>query len=68
MNRLIDLARHLPTPEAGMTVAYTPIRLTLPNRSALELRLTAPAAGRDLPIVLFSHGFGPSRYIPSKDG
>lgn len=68
MNRLIDLARHLPTPEAGMTVAYTPIRLTLPNRPALELRLTAPAFGRDLPIVLFSHGFGPSHYIPSKDG
>jgi predicted dienelactone hydrolase len=68
MNRLIDLARHLPTPEAGMTVAYTPIRLTLPNRPALELRLTTPAAGRDLPIVLFSHGYGPSHYIPSKDG
>lgn len=68
MNRLIDLARHLPTPEAGMTVAYTPIRLPLPNRPALDLRLTAPVAGRDLPIVLFSHGYGPSHYIPSKDG
>lgn len=68
MNRLIDLARHLPTPEAALTVAYTPIRLTLPDRPELELRLTAPATGRDLPIVLFSHGHGPSHYIPSKDG
>jgi predicted dienelactone hydrolase len=68
MNRLISLAQHLPTPEAAPTVAYTPIRLSLPNRSALELRLTAPISGRDLPVVLFSHGFGPSRYIPSKDG
>jgi predicted dienelactone hydrolase len=68
MNRLIDLARHLPTPEPAPTVAYTPIRLTLPNRPALELRLTAPVPGRDLPIVLFSHGYGPSLYIPSKDG
>lgn len=68
MNRLIDLARHLPTPEAGMTIAYTPIRLTLPNRPALELRLTAPALGCDLPVVLFSHGYGPSHYLPSKDG
>ncbi|MBL0935410.1 MAG: dienelactone hydrolase [Rhizobiaceae bacterium] len=68
MNRLIDLAQKLPTPEATPTVAYTPIRLTLPNRPVLELRLTAPTSGRDLPIVLFSHGFGPSRYIPSKDG
>lgn len=68
MNRLIDLARHLPTPDPALTVAYTPIRLALPNRPDLELRLTAPAMGRDLPIVLFSHGYGPSHYIPSKDG
>jgi predicted dienelactone hydrolase len=68
MNRLIDLARHLPTPEPALTVAYTPIRLTQPDRAEMELRLTAPAAGRDLPIVLFSHGYGPSHYIPSKDG
>lgn len=68
MNRLIDLARHLPTPKPETTVAYTPIWLTLPNRPALELRLTAPAHGSDLPIVLFSHGYGPSHYIPSKDG
>lgn len=68
MNRLIDLARHLPTPEPAPTLAYTPIPLTLPDRPALELRLTAPVSGRDLPIVLFSHGYGPSHYIPSKDG
>jgi predicted dienelactone hydrolase len=68
MNRLIDLARHLPTREPTLTVAYTPIRLSLPDRAALELRLTAPASGRDLPVVLFSHGYGPSHYIPSKDG
>ncbi|WP_018690382.1 alpha/beta hydrolase family protein [Ahrensia kielensis] len=68
MNRLIDLARHLPTPKAVMTVAYTPIQLEMPGRTPLELRLTAPAEGRDLPIVLLSHGFGPSHYIPSKDG
>ncbi len=68
MNRLIDIARQLPTPKPALTVAYTPIRLTLPDRPELELRLTAPAAGRDLPIVLFSHGYGPSLYTPSKDG
>lgn len=68
MNRLIDLARHLPTPEPALSVAYTPIQLALPDRPALELRLTAPAKGGNVPIVLFSHGFGPSYYIPSKDG
>lgn len=68
MNRLITLSRALPTPEPEITVAYTPILLPMPGRQPLELRLTAPAAGRDLPIVILSHGFGPSNYIPSKDG
>jgi predicted dienelactone hydrolase len=68
MNNLIDLAKHIPTPEATATVAYTPIRLPMPGRQPLELRLTAPATGGSLPIVLLSHGFGPSNYIPSKDG
>jgi predicted dienelactone hydrolase len=68
MNNLIDLARHIPTPAATLTVAYTPIRLTMDGRQPLELRLTAPAIGSNLPIVLLSHGFGPSNYLPSKDG
>ncbi|RUO31858.1 dienelactone hydrolase [Aliidiomarina sedimenti] len=68
MNRLINLSRALPTPEPAMTVAYTPIRLEMPDRQPLELRLTAPAVGDALPIVILSHGYGPSNYIPSKDG
>ncbi len=68
MNRLITLSRALPTPEPQITVAYTPIRLAMPGRQPLELRLTAPAAGGDLPVVILSHGFGPSNYLPSKDG
>ncbi|MGE7370411.1 alpha/beta hydrolase family protein [Neorhizobium sp. NPDC001467] len=68
MNNLINLAKRIPTPEAALTVAYTPIRLLMPGRQPLELRLTAPASGHKLPIVLLSHGYGPSNYIPSKDG
>lgn len=68
MNNLIDLARLIPAPEAALTVAYTPICLEMPERQPLELRLTAPARGHGLPIILLSHGYGPSYYIPSKDG
>lgn len=68
MNNLIDLSRSIATPEAELTVAYTPITLPMAGRTPLELRLTAPAAGNGLPIVLLSHGAGPSKYIPSKDG
>ncbi len=68
MNNIIDLSRTIPTPDPQLTVAYTPITLPMAGRSPLELRLTAPAEGDDLPIVLLSHGAGPSNYIPSKDG
>ena len=68
MNRLITLSRALPVPDPALTVAYTPIRLEMPGRQPLELRLTAPATGDALPVLILSHGFGPSNYIPSKDG
>lgn len=68
MNALIDRARTIPTPEPRMSVAYTPVTLPMAGRTPLELRVTAPAEGEDLPIVLLSHGGGPSHYIPSKDG
>ena len=68
MNNLIDIALHIPTPDAALTVAYSPIRLDLAGRQPLELRLTAPASGHKLPIVILSHGYGPSNYLPSKDG
>lgn len=68
MNNLIDLARHIPTPDPALTVAYTPVILPMRDRQPLELRITAPADGMQIPIVLLSHGGGPSNYIPSKDG
>ena len=67
-NNLINFASYIPTPKAVLTVAYSPIRLDLAGRQPLELRLTAPTIGSKLPIVILSHGFGPSYYIPSKDG
>ncbi len=44
-----------PTP----VVSIKPIVLPVPDRGDdLQLRVTAPRAGRDLPIIVFSHGFG----------
>ncbi|QQA44708.1 alpha/beta hydrolase family protein [Pelagovum pacificum] len=68
MNKLIDLSRHIPAPDAAPTVAYTPITLPMEGRQPLELRITAPVQGTAIPIVLLSHGHGPSNYIASKDG
>lgn len=69
MNNLITLARHIPVSPATQTVAVNPVVLPAPGRGLpLEMRITAPAMGRDLPIILLSHGHGPSLYLPSKDG
>jgi predicted dienelactone hydrolase len=69
MNNLIDLARYLPTSEAVTTISISPILLPAPERRLpLEMRITAPTTGGDLPVILLSHGHGPSLYIPSKDG
>ena len=52
-----------------MTLAASPVILPAPGRGRdLALRITAPAEGKDLPIILLSHGHGPSLYLPSKDG
>ncbi|MGK5533601.1 alpha/beta hydrolase family protein [Streptomyces sp. URMC 129] len=42
-------------------VSVSPIVLPAPERGEdLHVRVTAPVTGRDLPIVLFAHGFGSS--------
>ncbi len=69
MNNLIDKARHIPIAEATPTISVNPVTLSAPSRGLpLEMRVTAPVTGGDLPIILLSHGHGPSLYLPSKDG
>ena len=69
MNNLIDASRHIPVDTARLTLSVSPITLTTPQRKQpLELRITAPATGDQLPVIILSHGHGPSLYIPSKDG
>lgn len=69
MNNLIDRARHLPMQKPVQTVSIDPVTLDAPFRPfPIEMRITAPAMGANLPIVLLSHGDGPSLYLPSKDG
>jgi predicted dienelactone hydrolase len=69
MNNLIRDARHIPVDAARTTISISTITLPAPARPLpLELRITGPVSGEGLPIVLLSHGHGPSLYVPSKDG
>ena len=69
MNKLINKARHIPVDEPVSTISITPVMLDAAGRpKPIEMRITAPMQGRNLPIILLSHGHGPSLYIPSKDG
>jgi pimeloyl-ACP methyl ester carboxylesterase len=69
MNNLIGKAGLIPVSDEEVTISISPVTLPAPGRPRpLEMRITAPAAGRNLPVILFCHGHGPSLYLPSKDG
>ncbi|WP_208976483.1 alpha/beta hydrolase family protein [Polycladidibacter hongkongensis] len=69
MNNLITKAEVLPMNNAVQTISIDPVILKAPFRPIpMQLRITAPVSGSELPIVLLSHGAGPSLYLSSKDG
>eukprot|EP00903_Cladosiphon_okamuranus_P001891 g1889.t1 len=69
MNKLLTNAANLPVNDPQVTISVSPVSLEMPGRTQpLQLRITAPLEGAALPVILLSHGHGPSLYIPSKDG
>ena len=52
---ITDMAVSAPT----SVVSVKPIVLSAPNRGEdLQVRVSAPTVGRNLPLIVFSHGFG----------
>lgn len=50
-------------------LSVSPVLLPVPDRPVdLQLRVTAPVSGGALPIILLSHGHGPSNYVSSLYG
>jgi len=57
------------TDSLAPVISLHPITLSVPNRPIdLELRVSAPMAGTALPILLLSHGHGPSNFLSSLYG
>jgi hypothetical protein len=62
-------AAGLPVTDPTPVYSYHPVLIDVPGRPLpLAVRVTAPAAGTDLPVIVFSHGHGPSTFIPSSYG
>ena len=63
-----------PTPNTGratppVVLSVSPVVLAAPDRAVdLQLRISAPRAGRVLPIILLSHGQGGSNNLSSLNG
>ncbi|MER8006560.1 chlorophyllase [Streptomyces sp. NPDC094149] len=50
-------------------LSFSPVLLSVPGRPVdLQVRVSAPAAGTGLPVILFSHGGGPSNNLSSLNG
>ncbi|MFJ9097774.1 alpha/beta hydrolase family protein [Streptomyces sp. NPDC102405] len=50
-------------------LSYSPVVLSVPGRPVdLQVRVSAPETGTDLPVILLSHGQGPSNNLSSLNG
>lgn len=50
-------------------LSYSPVALSIPGRPVdLQARVSAPETGTDLPVILLSHGQGPSNNLSSLNG
>ncbi|MGC0417990.1 alpha/beta hydrolase family protein [Embleya sp. AB8] len=59
----------IPIPASAPVLSVGPVVLRAPGRAVdLEVRVSAPVTGNDLPVVLLSHGQGPSNHLSSLRG
>ncbi|MEU3605442.1 chlorophyllase [Streptomyces sp. NPDC035033] len=50
-------------------LSFSPVVLSVPGRPVdLQVRVSAPATGTGLPVILLSHGHGPSYHLSSLNG
>jgi predicted dienelactone hydrolase len=65
----IGVAAKIPTSLPTPVISYSPVILPCPDRQVdLQLRVSVPAIGGALGIILLSHGHGPSNWLSSLEG
>jgi pimeloyl-ACP methyl ester carboxylesterase len=69
MSKPLTDASTIPVNESGPVITYSPVVLEVPDRLVdLEMKVSAPATGDDLPIILLSHGHGVANFLSSLRG
>lgn len=59
----------IPVAEPTPITVYSPVTFSVPGRAAdLELKVSAPVTGSDLPVIVLSHGHGASNFLASMHG
>ncbi len=69
MSKPMSHADYISVSEHTPVVSFSPVVLSVPGREVdLHMRVSVPATGRELPIILLSHGHGNSNYLSSLRG
>ncbi|NAZ74857.1 alpha/beta fold hydrolase [Kineococcus sp. T13] len=59
----------VPVDASQPVITYHPVTVDAPGRpSPLQVKVSVPAAGSDLPVILLSHGHGASNFLASMKG
>lgn len=62
-------AAGFPVTNPAPVASYQPVLIDVPGRPIpLAVRVSAPTVGRDLPVIVLSHGHGPSNFVSSSYG
>jgi predicted dienelactone hydrolase len=66
---MIEAVDHIPVSPPTAVASVSPVVLPAPGRAVdLQMRISAPVTGSDLPIILLSHGHGRSNNLSSLNG
>lgn len=69
MSTMIDNTGTIPVSAPTPVISVSPVVLSVPGRAMdLQMRVSAPVTGGELPIILLSHGHGNSNNLSSLNG
>lgn len=69
MSKPFPEAAGIPVNEPTPVITFSPVVLPVPGRMTdLQIKVSAPSMGSNLPVILLSHGHGPSNFISSLHG